>query len=75
MTTSTASAPSPIILTHEHGWIVASRHATSEGCVLYVRCDECGIHRVDIELSMNVPPAALSRTTTPAEFPPAVQRR
>lgn len=33
---------------HEHGWWVESRHATSQGWVLYVRCSVCGSRRVDL---------------------------
>jgi hypothetical protein len=32
----------PATQTHEHAWLMESRHPTSEGTVLYVRCDECG---------------------------------
>ncbi len=48
---------------HEHAWLVDSRHSTSEGIVLYVRCVECPARRVDLQRSPQVPPVALSRTT------------
>lgn len=48
---------------HEHAWLVESRHPTSGGTVLYVRCGDCGIRRVDVQQHPHVPPAALSRTT------------
>lgn len=48
-------------LTHEHGWIALSRHATSEGVVIYARCVDCGAHRVE---SVATPmPTALTRPT------------
>ncbi|WP_101848533.1 hypothetical protein [Zhihengliuella sp. ISTPL4] len=47
--------------THEHAWLVESRHPTSEGIVLYVRCVECDSRRVDVAVHARVPPAALSR--------------
>lgn len=34
--------------THEHGWMTASRHVTSDGVVRYVRCADCGAWRVDL---------------------------
>jgi hypothetical protein len=46
---------------HEHSWVTASRHPTSAGFVLYVRCTACGIHRVDLERHRDLPPAPLSR--------------
>lgn len=54
-------------LPHEHGWIVESRHWTSEGQLLYVRCVGCGVRRIDILHEPETPPAALSRETPPAE--------
>lgn len=35
------------IRAHEHGWHTESRHVTSTGYVLYVRCGTCGARRVD----------------------------
>lgn len=46
---------------HEHAWLVESRHPTREGIVLYVRCDDCGVRRVDLQSHPQDPPAALSR--------------
>lgn len=48
------------IRTHEHGWITESRHRTSEGLVLYVRCVDCDAHRIDMVPSAAANPAALS---------------
>lgn len=48
---------------HEHGWRLESRHATSLGSVLYVRCDECGVRRIDIQEYADRPPVALSVET------------
>lgn len=45
---------------HEHGWGVESRHATSEGAVVYVRCTACGARRVDLQELPTLPPRALS---------------
>ncbi|MEV8171930.1 hypothetical protein [Microbacterium sp. NPDC077486] len=47
--------------THEHAWLVESRHPTSEGVVMYVRCVGCDSRRVDLAAHAQVPPAALSR--------------
>lgn len=47
--------------THDHAWLVESRHPTSEGVVLYVRCGDCGTRRVDLQSHPHTPPAALSR--------------
>ncbi|MGJ0389020.1 hypothetical protein [Microbacterium sp. CGR1] len=55
----TAPAPS-----HEHSWLVDSRHPTSDGIVLYVRCGGCGTRRVDLQVHPQAPPAALSRETS-----------
>ncbi|AZH79483.1 MULTISPECIES: hypothetical protein [Microbacterium] len=48
---------------HEHAWLVESRHPTSEGVVLYVRCAECHVRRVDIQAHASLPPTAVSRGT------------
>ncbi|MCP2636592.1 hypothetical protein K0817_008430 [Microbacterium sp. HD4P20] len=45
---------------HEHGWSIQSAHATSEGRVLYVRCADCGMWRVDLENRPEAPPSAIS---------------
>lgn len=47
---------------HEHAWLVESRHPTSDGVVLYVRCDDCGVRRIDVQAHPQSPPTALSRT-------------
>jgi len=58
----TAPLPLPPDLdAHEHAWLTESRHATAAGFVLYVRCANCGIHRVDLQELPTAPPAALSR--------------
>lgn len=46
---------------HEHAWSVESRHQTSEGTVLYVRCVDCRDRRIDLQLHPSAPPRALSR--------------
>ncbi|MFY9713513.1 MAG: hypothetical protein WAK00_08560 [Microbacterium sp.] len=45
---------------HEHAWLTESRHPTSEGVLLYVRCASCGIRRVDLQAHPQAPPGALS---------------
>ncbi|PRB60845.1 hypothetical protein [Microbacterium sp. MYb45] len=49
--------------THEHAWLVESRHPTGEGVVLYVRCGGCGTRRVDLQSHPHTPPTALSTET------------
>ncbi|QNA93308.1 MULTISPECIES: hypothetical protein [unclassified Microbacterium] len=46
--------------THEHAWYTESRHPTSDGTVLYVRCGECGSRRVDLQAHPHTPPVAVS---------------
>ncbi|WP_091226443.1 hypothetical protein [Microbacterium sp. 3J1] len=46
---------------HEHSWVVDSRHPTSDGVVLYVRCGGCDTRRVDLQTHPTMPPAALSQ--------------
>lgn len=46
---------------HEHSWATESRHATSAGYVVYVRCTACGSHRVDLQGHREMPPAPLTR--------------
>ena len=62
--TSTNTLPLPHVLpprpTHEHAWLVESRHPTSEGIVLYVRCADCDARRVDMQAHPHTPPVALS---------------
>ncbi|WP_448720884.1 hypothetical protein [Microbacterium natoriense] len=59
----TRPIPAPTMHTHEHAWLVESRHPTSEGIVLYVRCGDCGVRRVDVQQHPSTPPTALSRTS------------
>lgn len=47
---------------HEHAWRTESRHRTSDGWVLYVRCG-CGARRIDHQELADQPPRALSRET------------
>ncbi len=51
--------------THEHGWDVESRHATSEGTILYVVCADCGVRRIDLSPRSQLPPIALTVTVQP----------
>ncbi|WP_336631164.1 MULTISPECIES: hypothetical protein [unclassified Microbacterium] len=67
---ASTSATSP----HEHGWSVESRHSTSDGVILYVRCTSCGVRRVDREHGRGTPPTALS-TTAPREHPTGAPAR
>lgn len=61
--TSLHTLPIPLetAVEHEHAWLVDSRHRTSEGTVLYVRCTDCGILRVDLQAHPHMPPSAASR--------------
>ncbi|WP_141871070.1 hypothetical protein [Microbacterium saperdae] len=52
--------PSPTAA-HEHVWLVESRHRTSDGTLLYVRCADCGIRRLDLQGHPQQPPVGLSR--------------
>ncbi|MDQ0649186.1 hypothetical protein QFZ53_003382 [Microbacterium natoriense] len=61
----TRPIPHQATAAHEHAWLVESRHPTSEGTVLYVRCGGCGIRRVDVQQHPMAPPTALSRPLTP----------
>ncbi|MBZ2198829.1 hypothetical protein KCQ71_21965 [Ruania sp. N2-46] len=64
MTTSQTRSQSPVraeSAEHEHTWSTESRHPTSSGDVLYVRCGICGIRRVDLQSRLDTPPAPLSR--------------
>ncbi|HWV48469.1 MAG TPA: hypothetical protein VN035_03350 [Microbacterium sp.] len=45
---------------HEHGWITESRHSTSDGFVVYVRCAGCGARRVDLQRDSTTPPRTMS---------------
>lgn len=44
----------------KHDWSVESRHITSTGHVLYMRCGTCGARRVNFQERMDLPPIALS---------------
>lgn len=46
---------------HEHGWLTESSHQTSEGRVIYVRCAQCGVRRVDLQPHPLLPPQSVSR--------------
>lgn len=46
---------------HEHAWLIESRHRTSAGTLLYVRCGGCDTRRVDAQSHPDRPPTALSR--------------
>ncbi|GAA2094650.1 hypothetical protein [Brevibacterium salitolerans] len=60
-TSGAVDSPGPeVARAHEHGWQVESRHATSQGWVLYVRCGECGVRRVDLAQRSAAVPEALS---------------
>lgn len=65
--TAARTLPIPLTTTagHEHAWLVESRHPTSDGVVLYVRCDGCGTRRVDVQDHPQRPPRALSRPLAP----------
>ena len=63
--TDFGSGPSALTATqHEHGWQVESQHATSEGLVIYVRCD-CGTRRVDVLPPGHLVPMAISVEVRP----------
>lgn len=46
---------------HEHAWLVESRHSTSAGLVVYVKCGTCKTRRVDIQDRVESPPTAVSK--------------
>lgn len=48
---------------HEHGWNTESRHLTSAGYIIYVRCGACGARRVDFEGDACLLPSPLSNAT------------
>lgn len=58
--TANAATTHPARRSHEHGWLLESRHATSTGWVLYVRCGGCGRRRVDHQDRADQVPRALS---------------
>ncbi|MCK3770902.1 hypothetical protein MZK47_14580 [Microbacterium aerolatum] len=47
---------------HEHAWTAESRHRTSDGTVVYVRCTGCAARRVDLQQDSQRPPAGISRS-------------
>ncbi len=51
----------PLTAPHEHAWRTESRHRTSQGVVCYVRCAECLVYRVDIQVHSDTPPRPVSR--------------
>ena len=56
------TAPETAAAACEHGWVTSSRHATSEGLVVYARCVRCRSHRVELASAETaMPPRALSR--------------
>ncbi|MER7555628.1 hypothetical protein ABTZ46_01725 [Nocardioides sp. NPDC126508] len=61
MTDSAIEQPQREHALHEHGWLTESSHQTSEGRVVYVRCAECGVRRVDLQPHPLLPPWSLSR--------------
>ncbi|MFF7293245.1 hypothetical protein ACFY9N_12010 [Microbacterium sp. NPDC008134] len=65
--TNTLPIPRPTIAAapHEHSWLTESRHATSEGVVVYVRCGRCTARRVDLHPTTAAPSTTLSSTTLP----------
>ncbi|MBQ3358142.1 MAG: hypothetical protein IJG47_04485 [Microbacterium sp.] len=59
--------PTTALMAHEHFWLTESRHSTSEGIVVYVRCGACTARRIDLHPSsaapsISVPPIAMSRS-------------
>jgi hypothetical protein len=47
---------------HEHMWVTESTHPTSEGRVMYMRCDACGLRQVNLQPVGTLPETAVSRT-------------
>ncbi len=62
-TAPASSRPHPARSTppHEHGWLVESRHPTTQGQVVYVRCAACRALRVDLQEHLHVPPYGVTR--------------
>jgi hypothetical protein len=61
MTDIATEQPSHVDAGHEHGWDTESRHPTSEGTVVYVRCVHCGVRRVDLQDHPLLPPRSLTQ--------------
>ena len=64
----------------EHAWITESRHRTSQGVVVYVRCACCPARRVDLLGEDGMPPSAVSRAiggipSVPRRLSAPVQRQ
>ena len=49
-----------LVRRHEHGWMIESRHGTSDGVVAYARCVDCGARRVELEPGAVAPPTPTS---------------
>ena len=73
--TSTGTSTGTGEAQHEHAWATQSRHPTSAGYVLYVRCTSCGTHRVDLQDRRDTPPAPLSRVVGSASAGVSVSAR
>jgi hypothetical protein len=69
LTSSPSPRPgtAPTVDPHEHGWTTESAHRTSEGAVVYIRCVDCGVRRVDVRTGHQDPPTALSRVLPASE--------
>ncbi|UFU03987.1 hypothetical protein LQF12_05150 [Ruania suaedae] len=61
ITTATTDALDHSLAQHEHDWVVESRHPTSIGTVVYVRCG-CGTRRVDLHGQGEATPSGISMT-------------
>ena len=51
----------PHVAQHEHAWATESRHRTSEGYVVYVRCGTCQARRIDLQRRYDAPPTAQTK--------------
>ncbi|WP_194421779.1 hypothetical protein [Microbacterium abyssi] len=49
-------------LAHEHAWVSESRHRTTDGTVVYVRCTGCAARRVDLQQDSQLPSIGISRS-------------
>ncbi len=67
-----APASAPPATACEHAWITESRHRTSQGVVVYVRCACCPARRVDLCGEDGMPPSAASRVV--GGIPPVPRR-
>lgn len=57
---STPISPAAVRACREHGWIAESSHRTSLGTVIYQRCADCGVRRVDLRPIGALVPEAVS---------------